>query len=397
MTGEGKARGLPPVLWVSARPIASALDSATWLETTRELRARGWPITLLAEGPAGDHCIQGVDVTCLPKPHLYGLGYAVFHLRLWRFLASRSATYAAILFHQKSAPWVLPRRLFRRGASQRHPLLVMDTRDVVAAGTSLRNRLRRLFFQWAQWLANNWSDGQTAITPRMARLVGIPTGHLWGTWPSGVDLDRFRPAQTGRRWPGPGEAIRIMYIGTFVRDRNLGLLCRAVTRANQEGMAFELSLVGDGPERPNLEGTALGADGAVRIEAPVPHHRIPELLRQAHVGVTSLPSSYDKKFEASSPIKLFEYMAAGLPVLATDNACHTDVVGDGSYAFWVKEASEEGILAALRLVAEAKQTLGDKGTEAAVAAKAWTWQEAGRKLGLALERGLLGPAGDLAA
>ena len=392
MSGDARNTELPPVVWVSARPIASALDSATWLETTRELRERGWPITLVGEGPAGEHCIQGVTVYCLPKPRVYGLGYCLFHLRLWRFLFQQRAKYATILFHQKSAPWVLPLRFVRSVGDRDQPLLTMDTRDVVAVGTGLRNWLRRFYFRCAHWLANHWADGQTAITPRMAQLVGIPSAQLWGTWPSGVDLERFQPAQAGRKWPGPGDPIHLMYIGTFVRDRNLTLLCRAVDRANVDGLAFALSLVGDGPERPALEEAARGAGGAIHVEPPVTHDRIPELLRQVHVGVTSLPSSYDRKFEASSPIKLFEYMAAGLPVIATDNACHTDVVGEGTYAFWVREASKEGMLATLRLVARAQERLGVKGAEAAAAAQAWTWQEAGRKLAVALERGLLEPA-----
>jgi hypothetical protein len=82
-------------------------------------------------------------------------------------------------------------------------------------------------------------------------------------------------------------------------------------------------------------------------------------------------------------------MAAGLPVLATDNACHTEVVGGDTFAFWVEDVSEEGVLAALRQVWQARATLGEKGDAAAVAARAWTWQGAGRKLSLALERGLL--------
>ena len=393
MSGAARDLGLPRVVWVSARPIGTALDSATWLETTRELREQGWPITLVGEGPSGAHDIQGVAVHCLPKPEVYGLGYFLFHLGLWRFLFQRRSECDAILFHQKSAPWILPLRLLRKLGGWQAPLLTMDTRDVVAVGTSLRNQTRRLFFRCAHGLANRWADGQTAITPRMAQLVGIPSAQLWGTWPSGVDLERFRPAQTGRMWPGPEEPIHLMYIGTFVQDRNLALLCRAVARANQEGMAFELSLVGNGPERPALEEAGLGTGGAIRLRPPVPHDQIPVLLRQVHVGVTSLPSSFDRKFEASSPIKLFEYMAAGLPVMATDNACHADVVGEGTYAFWVREATEKGILATLRLLALAREDLKAKGAQAAAASQEWTWQRAGWKLGQALEHGLLSPSG----
>ncbi len=98
-------------------------------------------------------------------------------------------------------------------------------------------------------------------------------------------------------------------------------------------MSFVLSLYGDGPLRPQLEALAVDSGGAVRIQRPVPHEQVPSVLAQAQVGVTSLPEPDDAKYEASSPIKLFEYMAAGMPVLATDSKCHTDVVGDGRFAF----------------------------------------------------------------
>lgn len=387
----------PRVVWVSSKPLTSALDSATWLETTRVLREQGWHITLLGSGVTGRQEVQGVEVYSLSEPRVYLLGTLLFHARVVSLLMRQWTVIDLVLFHQMSAPWLLPLRFLRKWLGRERPLFVMDTRDLAVVRSDLRNRLRRLFLRWAHWLANRWADGQTAITSRMAQLVGIPDAQLWGTWPSGVDLERFGPAQAGREWPGEGEPIHLMYIGSFASDRNLTLLCRAVGQANAEGLGFVLSLVGNGPERPALEEAALCAAGSIHIRPPVPHSQIPNLLRQVHVGVTSLPSSHDSKFEASSPIKLFEYMAAGLPVMATDNACHTDVVGGGSYAFWVRGASEQGMLAALRLVAQVRASLADKGAEAAAAARAWSWQEAGRKLGMALEHGLQGRSETLEA
>ncbi len=380
---------LPHIVWVYPEPLASALDSATWLETTRTLRELGWPVTLVVQGPAGQHCLQGVEVCCVPKPQVYVVGVCVFHMRFLRYLFRRRGTVDAILFHQMSAPWLLPLRSVRSLVGWQRPVLVMDTRDLVAAEGTLRSWLRSRFFRMAHFLANRWADGQTAITARMAKLVDIPPSRLWGIWPSGVDLERFTPARVGRQWPREGELIRLIYVGKLDNERNPWPLCRAVEQANADGMAFELSLVGEGPARLALEGFGQRTEGRVRVWPAVPHDRVPGLLNEAHVGVTSLPSSGNEKFGASSPIKLFEYMAAGLPVLATNNACHTEVVGGDTFAFWVEDVSEEGVLAALRQLWRARATLGEKGDAAAAAARAWTWQGAGRKLSSALERGLL--------
>jgi glycosyltransferase involved in cell wall biosynthesis len=154
-------------------------------------------------------------------------------------------------------------------------------------------------------------------------------------------------------------------------------------------MIFELSLIGEGPERSDLEEFAKGAAGRIRVLPAIPHDEIPQMLRQAHVGVTALFSPDDQLFAASSPIKLFEYMAAGLPILSTRSACHTDVAGSGSYAFWANSPSQEEILSALRAVWQAQAELSEKGHQAAASARNWTWEAAGSKLSSALEYGLM--------
>lgn len=374
----------PRLLWVS--PITpSKLDSATWVDTTRELRKQGMDVTLVAAGPAGPTTYNGVEVLNIPRPNVYLLGQLLFHFNVLRYLWPRRLSYDIVLFHQISAVWLLPLRLLGR----RRPLLVMDTRDVIDLEQgNLKARLRTAWFKMVYWISERTLDGQTVITPRMAELVGVPAEQLWGIWPSGVDVASFALARTERRWPASGKPVHMVYVGVFLAKRNLLPLVRAVQQANEEGMSFVLTLYGDGPLRPELEALAAQSGGAVRIGRPVPHEQIPALLAQAQVGVTSLPEPDDAKYEASSPIKLFEYMAAGMPVLATDSKCHTDVVGDGRFAFWAHGPSEAALLAALREIWTQRQELRLLGHEAAAAAQAWTWSAAARKLNGALHYGV---------
>lgn len=372
------------VAWVS--PVTSdKLDAATWVDTTRELRRQGVDVTLITIGPAGKHSYRGVEVFNIPRPSLYLLGQVLFHLGVLVHLLPRLRVYDVILFHQLSAIWLLPLRLFGR----RRPRLVMDTRDMVDFATgSYKVRLRTAWFDLITRLAARFADGQTAITPRMAQLVRIPHEQLWGIWPSGVETDRFATAAKARHWPYQGEPVRLVYIGVFLAKRNLLPLGRAVSRAAAEGMSFVFSLYGDGALRPELEAVAAESRGAVRVERPVPHENVPNVLARAHVGVTSLPEVNDVKYEASSPIKLFEYMAAGMPVLATSNKCHTDVVGDGRYAFWADDVNEETLLAALRRIWAERGRLAQLGQEAQADAHGWTYAANAAKLKAALVYGL---------
>ena len=385
--------GRSRLAWVS--PVTPAkLDSVTWLDTTRELRRLGMDVTLLAAGPAGTHTYRGIEVVNIPRPEIYFISRLVFHLRVLRYLLARWGQFDFLLFHPISAIWFFPLRL----AGRRRPLLVMDSRDLLDFGTrTLKARLRNALERLTYRLATRLADGQTAITPRLAQLVGIPPRQLWGIWPSGVDPEPFAAARAARRWPAEGEAVRLVYAGIFLEQRHLLPLARAVRRANDEGLAFTLSLYGDGPYRPALEAYAATAGDCVRVERPIAYDAVPAMLGTAHIGVTSLPAPDDVKYEASSPLKLFEYMAAGLPVLATSNRCHTDVVGAGAYAFWAATPTEDDLLAALRAAWAARGRLAELGAAAYADVPEWTWAASARKLYQALEAGRRGVVAPSAA
>jgi glycosyltransferase involved in cell wall biosynthesis len=374
------------LMWVYPDCPGDKLDAATWLETARELRRSGWRVTLITAGPAGEQRFRGVDVLCFPKPGLYILRQAFFHIRLLRWLAAERPCIDVLLFHQMSAPWLLPLRLVRLLTGGRRPLLVMDTRTIPLPTTTLKERIRASFHRLMNRFANRWADGQTAITQRMAEAVRIPPQRLLGIWPSGVNPESFAPAHAARRWPSSAEPVRLVYVGALYPERNLLPLCRAVEEADAVGLAFRLTLVGDGPQWSELNQLALGAKGLIRVEGSVSHAHIPGLLSSAHVGVLPFPD--EERFQVSSPIKLFEYMAAGLPIMATRIACHTDVVGGGQYVFWVEDANVEGLLATLRIVSRSRSSLEKMGRQAALQARDWTWRESARKLSNGLLRGL---------
>jgi glycosyltransferase involved in cell wall biosynthesis len=126
----------------------------------------------------------------------------------------------------------------------------------------------------------------------------------------------------------------------------------------------------------------------VVVLPPIAHAEIPALLGAAHIGVTSLPTVDNLKYQASSPVKIFEYMAAGMPILSTANPCHTDVVGDGTFAFWAASPAEAELLRTLQTLWAVRLQLAQKGGAAAAAAEAWSWRAAAKKLKRALENGL---------
>jgi glycosyltransferase involved in cell wall biosynthesis len=381
--------GSPRLLWVVPHSITKTLYATARREPSRALHALGWQVTLVATGEDEQLDLDGVVVYQLKVPNVYFLRQMLFHFRVISLILREWDTVDVVLFHQISAIWLLTLKLWGRVTRKKWPLFVLDTRDFPDyVPGNLKLRLRKLYYQLIYWVADRWADGQTAITNRMAELVNIPEDQLLGVWPSGVKLETFQPAQSLRSWPEPQEPVQLIYIGSLVEKRNLLPLCRAVEKANQEGMAFQLLLVGSGRYQNILDAYSCETEGRITVMPSVPHEQIPNLLAQAHVGVTSLPDPDEQKYQASSPIKLFEYMAAGMPILAIRSVCHTDVAGNDPYVIWADQPTEASLLKSLRKLWEQSADLTRLGEQAGSAAGNWTWQASAQKLSNALLHGL---------
>ncbi len=377
-------------VWVYPDSLAQKLNSAPTLNMTREMRLLGWQANLLVGTPdqSGPFMIQDVEAYGIRRPNKFLVRQLVYHIQALKYLLAHWNETDVILFTSLSTPWIVPLRLVRFFRGGKGPRLVMDTRTVPMEGNqgTIKDRLRG----WADYLmadiSNRYADGQTMITPQMAEVLRVPPDKLWGCWPSGVNIERFLPAMEARRWPQGDEPVQIIYVGIFSLERDLGTLCRAVEKANQEGMCFELTLVGDGRDRENLVAFASQTQGRVRVLDRVPHDQVPTVLSKAHLG--ALPFPDEMKFRVSSFIKMFEYLGAGLPVLATRIQAHTDVIGDQPCAFWAEDATVGGLVAALREAWKNRVTLPQMGQVAADLSHEYTWTASARKLSAALQRGL---------
>jgi glycosyltransferase involved in cell wall biosynthesis len=379
----------PHLVWICPYPLKSILDAATWLNTTRELRQMNWKVTLISSDvSSGLQKIRGIDVLCIRVPEVYFIKYLMFHWRLFNFLC-KLMNADVIMFHSYSVPWILLFRLCQAFSIQKRAFLVMDTRTLHMTPKNKqgwKGFMRDIYGRLMNNLGIRFADGQTAITSLMAQTLHIPPRKIWGIWPSGVDIDQFSACPYQRKWPTVSEPIRLGYVGALEYERNLLTLANAVVAANKEGMFFQLTFVGDGIQRDALTEFASKSNGCVQVLPAIPHHQVADFLSSVHVGVLPFPD--DQKFRVSSPIKLFEYMAASLPILATRIPCHLNVLGEERCAFWAEQADQRALLQALRGVWQQRNVLKILGQDAACAAKGWTWHKSALKLKIALEKGV---------
>jgi glycosyltransferase involved in cell wall biosynthesis len=127
------------------------------------------------------------------------------------------------------------------------------------------------------------------------------------------------PAIFVRRKPRRGNrSCKLVYHGTVSRRHGLELAIRAVARAQNEIGNLELSIIGDGDDLDRLVrlSTELGLEGSVTFtRRSVPVSALPALLSDADIGL--VPFQRDDFTRYMLPVKLMEYVALGIPVIAT--------------------------------------------------------------------------------
>ncbi|GFK95729.1 Glycogen synthase [Fundidesulfovibrio magnetotacticus] len=186
-----------------------------------------------------------------------------------------------------------------------------------------------------------------AVVPNSRGLAALARafepGLAYPVIPNGVDPERYAPRQ-GAREPGP---MRLFFHGRVVRQKGLDVLVQALAQLPR-GLAWELSIAGDGPARPGLESQlrALGLADRVRFLGWMDRADIALALRRADLFV--FPSR-----DEGMPNAVLEAMASGLPVLATAISGNEDLALPGRTGLTVPPEDAGALAGALaRLLAD---------------------------------------------
>lgn len=201
----------------------------------------------------------------------------------------------------------------------------------------------------------------------------------------GVDLDRFSledqpgkksaPALDSRTSSGE---LTVLYVGSLLPNRGVSTLIEAAKRLPD----VQVTIVGGvEPELGHCKEQAirLGADN-VRFVGQVSPAEVPGIMSRARVAVLPMTGTEVHTRLHASPLKLFEYMASGAAIVASDLPSIREVVKHGVTAHLVAPDDPEALGTGIMRVLDDESYAGALGTAARDAAQHYTWESRARSM-----------------
>ena len=178
----------------------------------------------------------------------------------------------------------------------------------------------------------------SALKHSLVEEIGVPSEKIIVTH-NAVDLKKFDQTRTGekiRKTLQLGQKKVIGFVGSFTFWHGLGFLINSTADLLRNDKNVHLLLVGDGREREAISKMIEQENltESVTITGRVPHENIPSYIAAMDIGV--MPDSNN----FGSPMKIFEYMAMGKPVISANYAPIAEVIQEGRTGYLFSPRNE---------------------------------------------------------
>lgn len=241
------------------------------------------------------------------------------------------------------------------------PLLVRS----YLPGTWLKKEIHRLVLEirerrWSR-KANHIITVVPQLTDRFSRwhkhvteIRNYPRKALFGP-----ETHKRIPPQLDKMLHFVAGRIIVIYAGNISVHRNLKLLADTVSVLNRKGFDCVGITLGSGEEgdEEQWDNVCRKSNGELLHLGYIPHEELPFFLREAHIGWSVLPEI--SPFIMSLPNKIFEYLACGLLIVATNISNIRHLFWKSPVAILVHEEDAEGIASMIRSAFPEKEQLSE--------------------------------------
>jgi glycosyltransferase involved in cell wall biosynthesis len=320
-------------------------------EIIDNLRRLGWHIDLFAPEPASEGrtrrpierivVYSAVIVRAIARLHRYDVLYVRAHPLAWPVTAWARLIHLMIAQEINgveldvivSHPWLTPLRGF--------------VRWLYRSQYRMSDQLFPVTQELAQWLVDELPDDRIAVIA------------------NGANTDLFRPIERS-------SAPFVAFFGGLTSWHGVDLMLDALRHPNWPA-GVELLVIGAGAQQHLVE-QAVQAGLPVRWLGYRPHEQIPELIAGALAGLIPITNPRGRSSTGVSPLKLYETMACGIPVIATDLPGLGDVVRASQCGIVIPCEDAGALAAAVATCAadrDAARAMGRRGAAVVRAEHSW--------------------------
>lgn len=174
------------------------------------------------------------------------------------------------------------------------------------------------------------ADVVTCISRGLLTRYGVPESKGI-VIPNGVDTRVFVPSNgepVREMLAIPNDAFVVGYVGVLREWIDMGMILRAIRMLSRKGNEVWLLVVGEegGLKQIRTDAEKLGIRDRITMTGTVAYDQVPNMIGAMDVGVIPFKSCLVS--EGAVPLKLFEYMSCGIPVVTTYSEGIYESVGE---------------------------------------------------------------------
>ena len=285
------------------------------------------PISYLTGQSSGSNKIgSGHPKVQIIRPPVYSALHRSFIHRVINFISFMfSSFFVGLRIREVDLVWGTSPPIFQGVTAwalarlKRVPFL-FEVRDLwpafaIAVGV-LKNQVLIRASEWLEGFLYRSTDCLVVNSPGFIQHVKTKGARAIQLVPNGTDVRMFHPEKKGsafRRRHQLGDKFIALYAGAHGMSNDLDVVIEAAENL-RDLSDLAIVLLGDGKEKARLQQRAneMDLDNLIFI-APVPKDEIPDILAAADVCIAILKRI--EMYKTVYPNKVFDYMAAGRPVI----------------------------------------------------------------------------------
>lgn len=360
--------------------VHSANDTRIFIKECQSLSQSGYEVFLIAPETSMPLSDVSVNINFIPKEHSRFLRLARGQ---WHAL-KEALKLKASLYHFHDPELILmglilklmgkkvvydvhedlPRQILTKG------WLPLWSRKIVAS-----------IAEFIEWVGTRFFDGVIVVTPLIQKRFPSYKTILVQNFPLLGELASIETKNYANRHP------YFAYIGGITIIRGISEMIKALEHI--ESTHVKLILGGKfSPENLYEQVKSLNGWGKVQYEGLVSREKVTEILAKAKAGLVLLHPTLN--YVDAYPVKLFEYMSASIPVIASDFPLWRQIIEGAQCGLLVNPLCPQEIAEAMEWILKhpnEAQKMGENGLKAVQST--YNWEKENKKL-LAFYKKLLG-------